>query len=88
MKRKTKKATFNLPADILDELDKMMSERIVPSKNALVEQALIKELKELKRQNRRTQWGEATKSPLFMKDIDQVEADFHHADTESARRIS
>jgi metal-responsive CopG/Arc/MetJ family transcriptional regulator len=88
MKGKTKKATFNLPTDILDELDEVMSKAIAPSKNALVEQALIKELKELRRQARRTQWSEAAKDPLFLKDVQEADADFQYADAESARRIS
>lgn len=82
MRIKTKKATFNLHIDVLAALDKVMAQGIVPSKNALVEQALLKELKELKRQARKSQWQEAAKDPLFMKDIEEVEADFQYADAE------
>ena len=49
---KTKKATFNLHTDVLAALDEMMVKGKAPSKNALVEQALIKELQELRRQTR------------------------------------
>ena len=44
---KTKKATFNLRADVLAALDEVMAQGMAPTKNALVEAALLKELKEL-----------------------------------------
>ena len=87
MRGKTKKATFNLHTDVLAELDEVMSKGIAPSKNALVEQALLKELKELGRQTRKALWQEAAKDPLFLKDIEEVEADFKYADAESAEEI-
>ncbi|NLE09429.1 MAG: hypothetical protein GX631_09285 [Dehalococcoidales bacterium] len=87
MREKTKKATFNLPIDVLAAIDEIMNSGLVRSKNALVEQALVKELKELKRQERKTSWQEAVKDPLFMKDIEEVEADFRYADSETAREI-
>lgn len=82
MSAKTKKATFNLHTDVLAALDKVMAQGIAPSKNALVERALLKELKELRRQARKAQWQEAANDPLFIKDIEDVEADFRYADAE------
>jgi hypothetical protein len=64
-----------------------MTQGIAPSKNALVEHALLKELSELRRQARRALWQAAAKDPLFMKDIEEVEADFRYADAETAGRI-
>ncbi|HEX9896716.1 MAG TPA: hypothetical protein VGA85_03540 [Dehalococcoidales bacterium] len=83
MSTKAKKATFNLHIDVLDALNEAMSQGIAPSKNALVEQALIKELNELKRQTRKVQWQKAAKDPLFLKDVADVEADFRYADAET-----
>ena len=83
MRGKTKKATFNLHTDVLAALDEVMSKGMAPSKNALVEQALLKELKELRRQARKALWQEAAKDPLFLKDIEEVEADFKYADAET-----
>ena len=80
MKGKTKKATFNLPVDILIALDEAMALGIAASKNALVERALVKELQELKRQERKALWQEAVRDPLFLKDIADLEADFRYAD--------
>jgi Arc/MetJ-type ribon-helix-helix transcriptional regulator len=84
MSIKTKKATFNLSPEILAKLDKAMSEGAAPSKNAFVERALDKELKELARQARRVQWEKAAKDPAFIKDISEVESDFTFADGETA----
>lgn len=87
MRGKTKKATFNLHTDVLAALDQAMAQGIAPSKNALVEQALVKELNELRRQARQALWLEGTKDPLLLKDIEEVEAAFRSADAETAGRI-
>ncbi len=84
MSVKTKKATFNLHTDVLAALDEVIAQGVAPSKNALVEQALLKELKEIRRQARKALWQEAAKDPLFMKDVEKVEADFRYADAEAA----
>jgi hypothetical protein len=87
MREKTKKATFNLHVDVLAEMDEIMASGTVSSKNALVEQALVKELKELKKQLRREQWQEGVKDKLLIKDIKDTETDFYTADAETAGRI-
>jgi predicted transcriptional regulator len=87
MRRKTKKATFNLHTDVLAALDEIMARGMAPSKNALVEQALNKELKELQRQARQRLWQEGAKDTLLLKDVEDTEAAFRTADAESARRI-
>ena len=87
MREKTKKATFSLHADVLAALDEAMSKGIALSKNALVEQALLKELKELKRQARKKLIQQAASDPLFLKDLADVERDFQYADAEVARDL-
>jgi hypothetical protein len=87
MRGKTKKATFNLHVTVLEALDEVMARGVVRSKNALVEHALVKELKELRRQERKTLWQEAARDSLFLNDIKQVEADFHYADAETTRKM-
>ena len=87
MRGKTKKATFNLHIDILTALDEVMSKGIAPSKNALVEQALLKEIKELQRQARQRLWQEGAKDTLLLKDIEDVDATFQTADAETARKL-
>lgn len=85
MSVKTKKATFNIHTDILETLDEVMMQGMAPSKNALVEQALVKELKNLKHQARMAHLQEAMKDPLFLKDIEEVEADFRYSDAETTK---
>jgi hypothetical protein len=58
-----------------------------PSKNALVEQALVRELRELARQHRQRRWEEAARDPLFLRDLAEIEAAFESADAETARQI-
>jgi hypothetical protein len=83
----TRKATFNLHNDVLEALDQAMAEGKAPSKNALVEQAIVKELRELQRQERHAQWEAAAKDPLFLKDIEDIQTGFRFADAETAGRI-
>ncbi len=87
MRGKTKKATFSLHPDVLAALDEATARGAAPSKNILVERALLKELKELQRQMRQAQWREGAKDPLLLKDIFEIEATFKSADAETARRI-
>lgn len=87
MREKTKKATFNLRADVLAELDEVMAKGMATSKNALVEQALKDKLSELRRQARKALWEEAAKDSLFLKDVEEIETAFQTADAETARRI-
>lgn len=87
MRGKTRKATFNLPDDILTAMDEVMAHGNVKSKNAMVEQALRKELKELRKKERQKRWQEGAKDTALLKDIAEVEADFKTADAETARRI-
>jgi len=87
MTEKTKKATFNLHHDVITAMDKAMAEGAAPSKNVLVERALVKELKDLQRQVRQTRWEEGAKDPALLKDISDIETSFQSADAETAGRI-
>jgi hypothetical protein len=87
MGEKTKKATFNLHPDILVALDKAMADGAAPSKNVLVERALVKELKDVRRQARQAQWEEGAKDPVLLRDISEVEVTFLFADAETAGKI-
>ncbi len=84
---KSKKATFSLSEEILTALDAAVAQSAAPSKNAFVERALLKELKELQRRERLAAWEAAMQDPLFLKDIADVEADFRWADRETIRGI-
>ncbi len=87
MRGKTKKATFNLDEKILEAMDEVMAQGMARSKNALVEQALLKEVKELKRLSRKKMWQQGAQDTFLLKDIEDVEESFGTADAETARRI-
>ena len=82
-----KKATFSLPADVLAALDEAVARGAAPSKNAFVQRALARELKELRRRARQSLWEEASRDPLFLKDVEEIEGAFKSADAETARQI-
>ncbi len=88
METATKKATFSLSREVLEDLDEAVKRGMAPSKNALVERALLKELRELRRRQDRLRLEEAVKDPLFLRDLADVEQDFQLADAETARRIA
>jgi Arc/MetJ-type ribon-helix-helix transcriptional regulator len=83
----TKKATFNLHRDVIEQLDRAVSRGAAPSKNALVERALRRELDDLRRQERRRQWQAAARDPLLLRDLAEVAQEFAAADAETARAI-
>ena len=87
MSGKTKKATFSLHPEVLVALDEAMAQGVAPSKNVLVERAVLKELKELRRQARRAQWEKGAQDPLLLKDMTEVEVAFQSADAETAGRL-
>ncbi len=87
METAAKKATFSLSREILEDLDEAVKRGAAPSKNALVERALLKELRELRRRQDRQRMEEALKDPLFLRDLEEVEEAFRSADAETARRI-
>ena len=84
---KTKKATFNLSTEVLNELDQLMDRGLAPSKNSVVEKALIKELNELRKKERKVLYQKAMKDPLFVKDIGETERDFTYADDETSGNL-
>jgi len=87
MSEKTKKATFNLHPHVLAALDKAMADGAAPSKNVLVERALVKELKEVRRRARQARWEEGAKDPVLLRDISEAEVAFQSADAETAGKI-
>jgi hypothetical protein len=81
------KATFALEREVLAALDEAVAAGAAPSKNALVERALRKELREVRRGMRREQWEQAARDPLFLSDLEDARAAFESADEETAQGI-
>jgi hypothetical protein len=87
MPNRAKKVTFTLREDLLTALDQAVAQGAAPSKNALVEQALVRELRELRRQARQSQWQEAAQDPAFREDIQGIDPAFLPADAETTRSL-
>lgn len=81
MATNAKKATFSLSADILAAVHEAVVQGTAPSKNALVERAPVRELQELRRQARGSQWEAAARDQLFMKDLEDTGTAFGDAAT-------
>jgi hypothetical protein len=82
-----KKATFSLPEGVLDSLGEAVAQGAAPSKNALVERAIVRELRLARQQMLQRRWEEAARDPLFRRDVAEIEAAFATADAETAREI-
>ncbi len=87
MPSSAKKVTFSLRKEVLAALDEAVAAGQAPSKNSFVERALVKELQERRRQARKQAWEDASRDPLFLKDIDEIEAAFLTAEAETGRAI-
>jgi len=82
-----RKATFRLSEGTLLALDDAVARGGAPSKNAFVEQAMLRAIRDFGRQERRRRWDEAMRDPLFVRDVEEIEAAFASADAETARQI-
>ncbi len=81
------KVTLSLDSVLVHEVRKLVKEGDAPSQSAFVEEALRQKLKEAKREKRRRALLAASKDPLFLADVAEIEKEFAFADAESARMI-
>ncbi len=77
------KATFSIRRDLLDAVATAVAQGAAPSKNALIEQALRHELRALRRA-RASEWAQAARNPLFLRDVKETHEAFSLADAETA----
>ena len=77
------KATFALPDQTLMAISEAVAQGAAPSKNALVQRALNRELREWRRQLLRARWEEAMADPMFLKDVEEIEEQFRSAGAET-----
>ena len=84
-------ATFSLHPAAHQALTDLVAAGKASSKNALVEDLLLREWRRLERERREaarlTAYEEAMRDPLFKADLDEIGGAFAAADVESARRI-
>ncbi len=84
---RARKATFALHEEVLAGIDEAVARGAAPSKNAFVEQAVVRELREQRRRERQARWEAASRDPLFLRDLQDVQRDFDSADSETAGGI-
>jgi hypothetical protein len=81
------KATFSLKSDLLAAVAAAVADGAAPSKNALVEQALRRELRVFRNHMLAARWIEAARDPLLLGDVQDVQDTFAANDDEAAELI-
>ncbi len=81
------KATFSIRRELLEAAAAAVARGDAPSRSALVERALQRELRELDRRAVAAQWVQAAKDPLFLRDIQETRETFSSADAEAAEFV-
>lgn len=74
--RHNKKATFVLDENILEEAKGIVKEGAYKSLDALVQEAVFQLVRTVHKEKLRQSFLEASKDPLFLADIQEVEQDF------------
>jgi len=78
------KATFSIKQDLLEAVAAAVAEGAASSKNALVEQALRRELRVFRHRVLAARWIEAANDPLLLGDVKEAQDVFAAADEETA----
>jgi hypothetical protein len=76
------KATFVIDEEIMEKGRALVREKRFKSMNAFVEKAIRDELTALGKEEIKKSMMEASRDPLFIADIKEIEKDFVHSDFE------
>ena len=76
----SQKTTFVIKDEIIMQVKEAVKTGYSKSMSSFVENALKKEIEELKKEKIRKEIIEASKDPLFLADIKEIEEDFKFAD--------
>jgi hypothetical protein len=80
------KASFILDEEIMEKGRTLVREKRFKSMNAFVEKAIKDEFTALGKEEIKKALLEASKAPLFLADIKEIEKDFAHSDFEKAEK--
>lgn len=80
-----KKATFVIDEHVISEAKEIVEKGVFRSMNAFVESALRDEIEKIKREQIRNAINDASRDPLFLKDLREIEEDFRYSDIEEGR---
>ncbi|MEQ8169141.1 MAG: hypothetical protein ABRQ38_09615 [Candidatus Eremiobacterota bacterium] len=83
--RNLKNVTFSIPVVLLEKFKEYARENYIPSLNSGVKQALEEYSKKIEKEKLYKTMLEASKDPLFMKDLDDSMRDFDLSDRELIR---
>jgi metal-responsive CopG/Arc/MetJ family transcriptional regulator len=83
MATKTIRTTFAVPADLLEAADRMVRRGAARSRNELVTSALRRELEARHREAVDASIGDMARDTEYLKDVEQIMAEFAVADVES-----
>jgi Arc/MetJ-type ribon-helix-helix transcriptional regulator len=81
-----KKTTFMLDEQMMKLAKEYVEKGHFKSMNALVETAIKDELGAIKKDQIRKEIIQASRDPLFLSDIEEVEKDFKHSDFEEREK--
>lgn len=81
-----KKATFVLDEELVDEVREAVKNGLFKSMNSFVEVAIKEELERIRKIRIKSAITDASKDPLFLSDIKEIEKDFAFADFEEAEK--
>lgn len=84
----TEKVTFVLPTELVRQLREVVRKGEVASQNALVREALQRQLKLLREAEFEREMEAAACDPLFMQDLAECTHDFRFVDAETARMMA
>jgi len=87
MSHSSKKVTYSLPNELVDEVRSVVRDGAAPSYSSFVEDALRQAVKREREKLLAEEFHQAAKDPLFLADVDEVERGFEDADAESADLI-
>jgi Arc/MetJ-type ribon-helix-helix transcriptional regulator len=87
MAERARDVTVHLSADVLTAMEHAIGQGAAADASAFIERALVRALPDVRRKSRRAAWEEASRDPLFLGDIAEVDAAFGPADRETARSI-
>ncbi len=80
------KATFILDEEIMDKRRALVREKRFKSMNAFVEKAIRDELAALSKEEIKRALLEASKDPLFLADVKEIQKEFAASDFEKGRK--
>ncbi|MFZ3090077.1 MAG: hypothetical protein WA240_05560 [Nitrospirota bacterium] len=81
-----KKATFVLDEGVMENAKEIVKKGLFKSMNSFVETAIKDKLERIKKEWIKNAIIDASKDPLFLSDITEIEKDFEHADFEEAEK--